>query len=703
MATGKLVLDDVITDLGFRVEQAWQFMVSEFSQDWETAELYFSGRSDMPTTPGRSSMVKTEVRDTIRAIMPNVMRILLHARKPVIYLPSNIKQAAFVDQQSMWITQEFYKNGGYMQLYSAILESLKMKSGPLKCWWQENPKPEYIAVTGIPMSDVMEYQQQPDVVVSKITPHEWADDSPFKGSELYDLEATRYYENGRLRIEAVPMYEFFVERSATNVEEFLHGHRREITVGDAMDMGFDDLDFDNFDTEDPEVTGSAEASNIRRGYSVDKSAETAVDPLNKKFLLTEVYCLYDLDNDGVQEKYCFYLGGTTYKYMYHERVEDFAMDVISVDPMPFTVIGRSITDIGKSSQDNITSLLRAMLDNAHIANNPRPAADPTQVDFSDLMNNAIGAPVKVRGGAAIQLFDVPFTAGNLLPVMQWMTTDSEQRFGITRAARGLDPDAMQSTSKDAVANTIQLSQGQVELMVRNIIETGLMPHFRKLLRLSIQHMSPIQLMKFKGAVVPVDISTFQPDLMAEPGVGLGTASPEQKLQTLGFIYGEQQKYMEKFGLDNPFTSLAQVFNTIEDMVELGGLPNVGRYFTLVDRDAEQVIAKALADQAKAAAEQATKAQPVDPTKALMEIESGKRRTDNAKLLSEERKLSLTLQQKALSEAEHIDLERDRLAQTRVVEFAKMRREELNATVRKEQNNSNSPGQGSAGGSATASE
>ena len=700
MADGKLDLDDVVADLGYRVEQAYQFMVSEFSQDWETAELYFAGLTDLQDTAGRSTMVKTEVRDTIRAIMPNVMRILLHARKPVVYLPSNIKQAAFVDQQSMWITQEFYKNGGYMQLYSGVLESLKMKSGPLKCWWQERPKPEYINVTGIPMSDVMQYQAQPDIVVSKITEHVWANGSPFEGSTLYDIEATRYYENGCLRTEAFPMHEFFVERNATNLEEYLHGHRREVTVGEAMDMGFEDIDFTDLDTADPEVTGSAEASRLRRGYSVDKSSDTEVDPLNKKFLLTEVYCLYDMDNDGVQEKYCFYLGGTNYKYLHHEQVNDFAIDIISVDPMPFTVVGRSITDIGKSSQDNITSLLRAMLDNAHMANNPRPAADPTRVDFNDLMNNAIGAPVKVKGDGQIQLFDIPFTAGNLLPVMQWMTTDSEQRFGVTRAARGLDPDAMQSTNKDAVMNTIQLSQGQIELMVRNIIETGLIPHFRKLLRLSIQHMSPFQLMKFKGAMVPVDISVFQPDLMAEPGVGLGTTSPEQKLQTLGFVYGEQQKYMEKFGLDNPFTSLSQVFNTIEDMIELGGLTNVGRYFNLVDKEAEKVIAEALAKQA---ADDAAKNQPVDPTKALMAIESEKRRIDNAKLLSAERKNALELQQASLAQAETIDLERDKMAQTRVIEFAKLRRDELNATVKREQDNSSTSGQGSTGGSTTVSE
>jgi hypothetical protein len=679
-----ITLDAAKDDLAYRVSEAADFMTSEFSGDWETAERYFAGKSDVPHDDGRSSIVKTEVRDVIRAVMPSVMRVLMQARKPVEYVPSGIKQAAFVEQQGLWVNQEFYKNDGYMQLYSAVLESLKMKSGPIKTYWEENPTPEHIKVTAITQAEVMQYMEQPDMVVTEVKPHEYQKNSPFEGSELFDLYGVRYYENGRLRIEAFPIYEFFFERNGSSPENCVHGHRRLATVADAIALGLECDDWEALDAEDPEQSSAAEASRQRRGYSKQGVDPQEPDLLNKEILLTEAYCQYDLDGDGVPELYCFWLGGTKYKYLAHERVEEFCIDLVRHDPMPFTLVGRSIVDITKSSQDTMTSLMRAVVDNGHIANNPRVAGDPTRVDFNDVMNNAIGAPIKTKGRAELQVFDIPFTAGGLLPVIEWLEADSEQRVGVTKAATGLDPDAMQSTDKNAVMNTIQLSQGQVELMVRNIIETALIPLFRKVLRLSMRHMSPIQMLRYKGAVVPVDITNFNADLCAEPNVGLGTASPQQKLQTLGFVYGEQKQYLAQFGLDNPFVSLSQVYNTIEDMVELGGLQNVGRYFNLVDKQAEQVIAKALAEQAAAAAEEAAKNAPMDPSKALMQIEEVKSQVKQMELIANQREAELKLQAAALREAEQLDLARDRMAMERTLEFAKIRRDELNAKVKGEQ-------------------
>lgn len=246
---------------------------------------------------------------------------------------------------------------------------------------------------------------------------------------------------------------------------------------------------------------------------------------------------------------------------------------------------------------------------------------------------------------------------------------------------------MQSTDKQAVMNTIQLSQGQIELMVRNIIETGLIPVFRKMLRLSASHMSNIQMLRVKGAVIPVDIANFNANLSAVPNVGLGTASPEQRLQTLTFVYGEQRQYMEKFGLDNPFVSLSQVYNTLEDMVELGGLVNVGRYFNLVDRAAEEEIAKGLAEQAKAAAEQAAANQPMDPTKALLQIEQVKAELRRQEILAEIHSKQLELEFDALQAAEGADFKRDELSMKRTLEFAKLRRDDLVKKVKAEQDGS----------------
>jgi len=671
-----LTVDEAVSELAYTVEQAQNFITAEYMDQWEAAEAYFAGKTDIVAERGRSSIVKTETRDAIRSLMPSLMRVLLHSRKPVEYTPTSIHTAAFSEQQAVWAMQTFLANDGYMQLYSAIQTSLKLKAGPIKTYWIEDPEPEHIKVTKITAAEVMQYQEQPDLEVEQVEP---VDEDPTSGDILYDLTATRYYTNGKICIEAFPIYEYF-----TNKDGSVHGHRRSVTVAEAMEMG---LEYDNWrelDNDDPETNDAVTVTAQARGHVPESDDDKEVDLMNVEFLLTEAYCKYDLDGDGVAEKYVFYLGGTSYQYLHHERVEDFCIDLVQHDPVPFQPIGRSIYDLTKQSQDTETMLLRSIIDNAAMANNPRLAGDPTRVNFEDLMNNAIGAPIRTKGRPDVVPVDIPFTAGNLLPVMQYLEQDTQMRVGVTKAAAGLDPDAMQSTDKDAVRNTIQLSQGQVELMARNIIETGLIPLFRRLLRLGMRHMDRVQMIRIRDVVVPVDISRFDPNLIAEPNVGIGTASVEQKVQTLQFIYREQQKYIMSMGMDNPFTSLSQIYHTIQDIVELGGIKNVGRYFNYIGRDEEAAITQMMSQAAQERQEREAQMMPIDPGRSLLMTESMKSRVNGMRILSEARTNELKIMKDALAEAERIDLERDRLVQDRQLKVVELGAENLNERIKREQ-------------------
>lgn len=689
--------EDAVNELSYIVEEASNFMFTEFEKDWETGEAYFAGKSTLPTEAGRSTMVKTEVRDVIRALMPNMMRVLMQARKPVVYLPNSVMTSMFAEQQSHYVVQLFKQNDGYRVLYNAIQEAFKLKAGPVKTYWEENPEPEHIYVTGITAAEVEMYDEQPDIVIESVEEHT----DPTGGDKLYDLRATRYYENGKIRMVAFPIYEFFVERDADNLEDYVHGHRRSVKVSEAIEMGLEYDDWRELSNDDPKKNDAVAAEEQRRGYHTNKGESGDVDVMNVEFLLTEAYCKYDMDGDGVPERYVFFLGGTSYTYLHHEQIEDFCIDIVCADPIPFTVIGRSIVDVTKQSQDTETSVLRAIIDNALIANNPRPAADPTKTNFEDLMNNAIGAPIRTKGKPDIQYADVPFTAQSLLPFMQYLEQDTQMRVGVTKAAAGLDPDAMQSTDKDAVRNTIQLSQGQVELMARNIIETALIPIFRRLLRLSMRHMDRIQMIRHKGVLIPVDTANFDYRLVAEPNVGLGTTSPEQKLQTLTFIYQEQQKYLMTMGMDNPFTSLSQIYNTIEDIVEIGGIANISRYFNYVDKRVEAVVAQQMAQQQAAQAERERAMQPMDPGRSLLMVESMKSRVSMQKTMTDMRIEELKLQQRSLEASEDFDIRRDELAQERVINLAKIGQEAANERIKREQD-SNSSDTRSRSGSGTAS-
>lgn len=665
-------LEDAVRELGTQVPSAVNFLHSSFSEDWEKAERYYAGETDLPTVPDRSKVVKTEVRDSIRAIKPSVMRTLLHARKIVEYVPKQLWSADFVEQQSVYATQLFWANNGYKIISNIYDECAKKKACPVKVTWEEDPFPEYFKATGLQQTDLRALEEAPDVEIASVE----ANTIPLTGETAYDVEWHKYYTNGRIRMEAFPITEFFISRNATCIEDAtVHGHRRDVTVHEALELGLDHDDWMSLDSDDPEESLYSGESYERRRYQVEESEDLdSSDLANHKFLLTECYCSFDLDGTGNLQKYVFYLGGTNYEYLHHEKIEDWEIDLVQIDPVQFASIGHSIADLTTAEQDMNTSILRAITDNFHMSNNPRLAANPMLTDFSDLMNNSIGAPIKQKAGGEIQVIGVPFTGQQGLPLLQYLESDVQNKVGVTKAAQGLDPDAMQSTDKDAVRNTIMLAQGQVELMVRNIIETGLIPLFRKLLRLSVRHMDRMQLIRIKGMVIPLDQALLDPDLVAEPNVGLGTTSPEQKMQALLFILDKQETILQTYGFDNPFVGLSQVYNTLEDIVELSGFHDVGRFFNLVTPEKERLIAQQRQEAARQQEEAVANSVPMDPSKAMLTIESGKARIRALELTAEREKTAKEYAFKANQHADEIDLERDKLAQSRIIELLKLKQD-----------------------------
>lgn len=651
---------DVISE---DIDDAIDYFRLEFADDLEKGLRYYNGETDLPTSEGRSKAVSTQVRDAVRNLKPSIMRVLCGSTSLVKYIPSNIQVAPVVEQQEAYVHQLFWAMGGYHLLLDSVDESLKSKLCPVKTYWAANVPPTYANLTMMTMDEIMALDDMPDVEILSI---EENDNSPMSGIEVYDVELEQIHHNGKIVSEALPVHEFFISRNARSTEDArVHGHQRSVTVSEAMELGLEHGDW--FSLDDEPLYNHAELREARKQASREEEPERG-DVLSHKFLLSEAYIRIDLLDAGTDQLYCVYFGGTDREYLGHYRETESPLDLVIPDPIAFSVYGNSAADLMMEQQDVMTSLLRGTIDNVHAANRPRIAGDPSKVNFDDLLHHEIDYPVRMKMGAQLQVITVPSQLQGSLPLLQWLETDSQQKMGITKAAQGLDPDAMQSTDKDAVKNTIMLSQGQVELMVRNIIQTALIPIFRKMLRLSIQHMDRYQIIRMQGQFQQVDQLLFDPNLYCEPAVGLGTKDEEQRIMGLNFTLEKQLFVLERMGMDNPFVNSSHIYNTLEDMTKIFGLHNVGRYWNLVTPEAEKAFKQKKEQEAAAAAQSQ---QPKDPGTALIESESIKAGVEKFKIIANHRAQLVESQWKALEANAKDDLERDRMAQDRAIRAADM--------------------------------
>ena len=643
------------------IASAVDFVESEISQDRIKAQRYYDGEVDLGYEDGRSKVVATKVRDTVRAVKPSLMRIFLSTAKPVEFVPHGAEDVAMAEQATEFMHHEFTRLNGYRVINDAFQDALVKKQGIVKAYWMTYPEAEIYTFTDL-NDDELAYLTDDDEVSILEQTTEMSISMDEMGMEIetpsHSIKISRQQEKGELCIESVPPEEFFINRDARNLKDaYLVAHRTEMRAGDLIAMGYDPevvLDLNSFDNGS-EMT-EAEVHE-RRGYDLDTSDEDEQDPSMKNVTVTEAYMRIDADGTGIPVLHKITCGGTSYELLDFEPCDELPFAKFEIDPEPHTFYGRSLAEIVMDDQDAATSILRSILDNVAMTNNPRLAVIEGAANIDDVLNNEIGAIVRMRQAGAVQDLSVPFTAGQTLGALTYLDGLVETKTGVSRASMGLDPDAMQSTTKAAVQATVQAAAGQVEVMVRNLAD-GMRDLFGIMLRLSNKNVDEEQMMRMNGTFVPVDPRVWDSSMDVSINVGLGTGREEEKSIALNQALQMQTMVYQTYGPMNGLVSLTNIRNTLADQLAVSGIRNADRYFAPIT---EEIEAQMLQQQQAAQAQQG---EGQDPNAAFLQAEQMKAQV---KMQSDAAKMQLDAQKAAADN----DLKRDQMAQDLLVDAAKV--------------------------------
>ena len=643
------------------ISDAVDFVESEISQDRIKAQRYYDGEVDLGYEDGRSKVVATKVRDTVRAVKPSLMRIFLSTAKPVEYVPSGPEDVAMAEQATEFMHHEFTRLNGYRVMNDAFQDALVKKQGIVKAYWMTYPEAEIYTFSDLSDDEYTYLLDDDDVTVIEHSV-EMSIDMDEMGMEMemptHSVKLSRQKERGELCIESVPPEEFFVNSDARNLADaYIVAHRTDMRAGDLIAMGYDPevvLNLDSF--EDGSDMTEAEVLE-RRGYDMDTSDEDMQDPAMRNVAVTEAYMRIDVDGTGIPVLHKITCGGTAYEMLDFEPCDELPFAKFEVDPEPHTFYGRSLAEIVMDDQDAATSVLRSILDNVAMTNNPRLGIVEGAVNIDDVLNNEIGAIVRMRAPGSVQELTVPFTAGQTLGALTYLDSLVETKTGVSRASMGLDPGAMQSTTKAAVQATVQSAAGQVEVMVRNLAD-GMRDLFGIMLRLMSKNVDEEQMMRMNGTFVPVDPRVWDATFDVSINVGLGTGREEEKIMALNQALQMQMTVYQTYGPMNGLVSMTNIRNTLADQLAISGIRNADRYFAPITPEIEMQM---LQQQQQAQAQQG---QAADPNAAFLQAEQMKAQV---KMQSDMAKLQLDAQKAAASD----DLKRDQMAQDLMVNAAKI--------------------------------
>jgi hypothetical protein len=103
------------------------------------ATSYYRGDLFGNEEPGRSQIVMTEVRDTVLAMLPSLLRIFTTSEQAVTFEPRTKEKIEQAEQATDYVNYILYTdNSGFSILYDAMKDALVRKSGVLKWRWDED-------------------------------------------------------------------------------------------------------------------------------------------------------------------------------------------------------------------------------------------------------------------------------------------------------------------------------------------------------------------------------------------------------------------------------------------------------------------------------------------------------------------------------------------------------------------------------------
>jgi len=572
--------------VGKEIDDAIDFIDNWISPQRATATQYYRGEPFGNEEDGRSQVVSMDVRDTVQALMPSLMRIFHGSDQSVEYVPQGPEDVAAAKQATDYANYIINRdNNGFLEMHAAFMDALVRKVGILKVYWDDQTKFETIPYSGLDDMALAALMSDPkvDVEISASRPMGEPMQDPITGEEMpapmmHDVRAVYTHPDGRVKLEAVPPEEFLISRESKSVEQADYvAHRRIVTVSELVAMGYDydevselGASYDDMDTNVERYT---------RNKALTNEMNERHDPAMKKVLYVENYIKVDYDGDGIAELRKVCTAGDGNKILMNEPCDMAPFATLCPDPEPHDFFGMSVADTVMDVQRIKSSIMRNTLDSLSMSIHPRVAVVEGMVNIDDAMSTEVGSIIRQRAAGQIQPLSMPFVGQASFPVLKYMDEVKEARTGISKASKGLDANALQSSTATAVAATVSAAQQQVEMIARIFAETGVKRMYELVLHLVTTHQDRERMIKLNNEFVPIDPRVWNSDMDVTINVALGRGSDTERMMMLRQIAEMQKDAMQTMGPINPLTDMQKLSNTLKSMTEIAGFKDTSQFWS----------------------------------------------------------------------------------------------------------------------------
>lgn len=548
----------------------------ELSNERAIAIDRYHGRPYGNEMEGRSAVVSKDLSEAVDWAMPAIMRIFTDGKTVATFDPVSPEDEQQAEIETAYVNQVVMKdNAGWLVLHDAIKDTLLLKNGYVKHWWEETEKVESVKYAGMTIPEVQKLigdLAADGCEVDIRGQDERVIETPQGPVPVFDLDLNIKRKEGKVRIEAVPCEEVRVSRKCRGSlqDSPFTEHVTIKTRSELIEMGMDRDFVYSLPAYTESNYGNAQA--ISRDSVSDETSQYTGLSVNDRSMdeieYCEAYVKVDWDGDGVAELRKVVTVGKQIPDgpEWNEAVPEVALTGFVAKRVPHRHVGESLYDDLGDIQEIKTTMMRQLFDNVYLVNNAQTAVNE-RVNLNDFMTSLPGGIKRIEGiepvDGAFRTLETTPIAQAILPVIDYIDGVKENRTGINKASAGLDPDTLSNVTKGAFMENLTRASQKVEMITRMLCETGVRELMIRVHSLLTRYQDKQRMVRMKGKFVPINPQQWRERTDVTVNVGLGIGTEEDRQRKLMMVAQLQRDMLAPLGLidakqaSNLFTDIAK--------------------------------------------------------------------------------------------------------------------------------------------------
>jgi putative portal protein len=543
----------------------------------ERYQIYYADKeyyaNKFPILSKTSSLVSTDVADTIEWALPSLMKVFTGSDEVITVagVTEEDDQNAEV-MQSLLVYQLQRQNKFFPILYNWMKDSLITGMGIIKCYWErtEGWTPETQKLN----TDALRLLSQTGVEITNVQ-------GPDMMGDFMVTWNSPYYVKNSPKIENILVSEFLYSPDAKNLEDAnFVAHRKKVTMSHLRQKEKEGI-YANVDMVKPDNGPTSWLSD-----QIEEAIGDNYTPLHKnnqdkareEVTIYECYTKIDFNNDGILEDMIITVAGDVILRAEPNYMGRHPFFAISPTKDPHRIwVKRSYAELIGELQDMKVALTRQIVQNIALTNDPKMILSEESINISDYIEGR--KVIRKKPGASMGDVAMSMPVNQLSPqtfqFLEWLEGQKENRTGITRYNQGLDASSLNKTATGISAILGQSAQ-RLELIARMYAETGISELFRFMVSLNqkfVDQETVVRLTNKQLRISPDDLNgNF--DLVVNAGISIAT-----KESTILTLQTMLTALMQTQAAGIPIVTPQNIYNLFKKWIESAGFKNYNDYVT----------------------------------------------------------------------------------------------------------------------------